>query len=1113
MSEHKQSTGGFLPVDIGWLSYKSSNAITPYTRGMHDVITNYHNQKNEVPFDFDWQAYRSLNPDLAWITSYQDAVKHFKVHGMNQVREYKYSESQQAIERNPRQIEMANLDRSLTQGLPEDFDWLAYRSLNPDLASLTNIKDAVRHYRDHGQGQHRPYKFDPTAVPHITTEYLRSEQNLLSAGIEELKGFNEITSKYLNQSNGIPENFDWHAYKNLNPDLGHIKCYQDAVKHFRDYGQREGRPFQSGDRIFFSNDNKYSLSRPRLFNLDPMPKDFNWVAYRALNPDLMHLQNFQEASRHYQEHGRQQNRPYKKIVNHNENVIIPSYKVKDYDWITYQTYGSAQNIPAQDRQKAGIPADFNWIAYKSLNSDLRHISSWKEAVKHYAEHGYRQNRPYRFNDPKSDRDTGQIVMPSLPGHINPNVMLPVEFNWQAYRDLNSDLGHLTTIKDAVQHYLEHGYNQNRPYQYPPNHLPNNSNHLPNNSNHLPNNSNVENYGNQYVSENLSEEVAKQEVEQIQSLLQQYTKVQLPPDFDWLAYKYLNADLSHFKDQEEAIRHYMDYGHRESRVYKGVIPQQTIRMPELLKDIQKTQYQNKVKSMMPHPIKLTNYKLPRIGSNIISPGRVSNWAIPNIIHFIYGFKKNNPDLELFKYIAIKSAIEVNRPDQVFFYYKYEPTGPYWEKIKPLLTLRPVEPPQEIFGNKIEHFAHQSDVMRLKVLNEFGGIYLDIDTISLRPLNEFRNYEFVMGMQGDNYGLCNAVMMAKPQSEFGLKWYDSYRDFRGNGNQHWDEHSVKLPLTLSKQIPVTMLSKDSWFYPLWSPMPHILFNDKLDIDECRSIFANSYCIHLWESFMFVDYLKKFDRRTIMNSDTLYNLMARKFIRNQISIVMLTFNRSQKTIECIESFYNAVKRNDILEFIIFDNHSEESEIIEFLKKLPNINSKFRVIWSPENLGVCGGRIKLFKEVKGDIVASLDSDLSLIDEKFFDICVQYLQDESIGMVGASGAHFSKSFNFGSHKDVIEANENMFVDQLAGCCQVFRKDLVHFGVQLDAEYGKFWVEDADFCFQITNLGKRLLLIPQRNLVHHVWGGSGNGMPELFKKNWDYFTQKWRNHKHLCSLS
>lgn len=56
-------------------------------------------------------------------------------------------------------------------------------------------------------------------------------------------------------------------------------------------------------------------------------------------------------------------------------------------------------------------------------------------------------------------------------------------------------------------------------------------------------------------------------------------------------------------------------------------------------------------------------------------------IPNIIHFVFGLE---PDFGgkvfcLVHYLAIKSALLVNKPDKIFLYYCYEPKGNmWWEK---------------------------------------------------------------------------------------------------------------------------------------------------------------------------------------------------------------------------------------------------------------------------------------------------------------------------------------------------------------------------------------------------------------------------------------------------
>ena len=62
-------------------------------------------------------------------------------------------------------------------------------------------------------------------------------------------------------------------------------------------------------------------------------------------------------------------------------------------------------------------------------------------------------------------------------------------------------------------------------------------------------------------------------------------------------------------------------------------------------------------------------------------------IPNIIHFIFGMASDfgGMPFSLVNYLAIKSAIEVNKPDAVFFHYEFEPKGTWWERQNPCLRL--------------------------------------------------------------------------------------------------------------------------------------------------------------------------------------------------------------------------------------------------------------------------------------------------------------------------------------------------------------------------------------------------------------------------------------------
>ena len=123
-------------------------------------------------------------------------------------------------------------------------------------------------------------------------------------------------------------------------------------------------------------------------------------------------------------------------------------------------------------------------------------------------------------------------------------------------------------------------------------------------------------------------------------------------------------------------------------------------------------------------------------------------IPNNIHVIYGLAENfgwdeyehfvaevgktmkRPKADPFniiRYLNVKSAYDVNKPDNIFYYYKHEPEGEWWDRALKYITPIKIEPPTEIFGNPVNHFAHQADVIRLQVLIEEGGIYLDSDVL--------------------------------------------------------------------------------------------------------------------------------------------------------------------------------------------------------------------------------------------------------------------------------------------------------------------------------------------------------------------------------------------------
>ena len=236
-------------------------------------------------------------------------------------------------------------------------------------------------------------------------------------------------------------------------------------------------------------------------------------------------------------------------------------------------------------------------------------------------------------------------------------------------------------------------------------------------------------------------------------------------------------------------------------------------------------------------------------------------IPNNIHFIYGLKKDfgGKSFSFIHFLAVFSAWKVNQPDALYFHYEYEPSGYWWERAKPYLHLNRVKAPKSILGHRVEHFAHQADILRLEILREHGGIYLDSDIICINPFKPLLKYDFVMGTEA-GIGLCNAVILSPVNAPFLSRWFEGYRNFN---DLSWNRFSVRLPYQLAKKNPSLIHVEDefSFFFPMYarylqtlyfwkSPnLPHIFAGMKFLKNYKERQFAileRAYTTHLWEQF---------------------------------------------------------------------------------------------------------------------------------------------------------------------------------------------------------------------------------------------------------------------------
>jgi hypothetical protein len=229
--------------------------------------------------------------------------------------------------------------------------------------------------------------------------------------------------------------------------------------------------------------------------------------------------------------------------------------------------------------------------------------------------------------------------------------------------------------------------------------------------------------------------------------------------------------------------------------------------------------------------------------------------------------------LIHYLAVATAKEVNPSFEVMMHVKHEPKDCFWwDAIKSMVTMVPIDVvPVEIFGKPIKNYAHSADIIRLQALIEYGGVYLDSDTICVQPFDPLLHHSFVMGIEqfeGQVNGLCNAVIMSGARAPFLYKWYDAYREFNPDG---WNESSVQKPMSLARQFPklIHIEPNESFFKFDWSRTHSAQLHAGVhDITDC-------YSLHLWESKTWDDTLKYLDPIRLLENTTTYSILARRHL----------------------------------------------------------------------------------------------------------------------------------------------------------------------------------------------------------------------------------------------
>lgn len=243
-------------------------------------------------------------------------------------------------------------------------------------------------------------------------------------------------------------------------------------------------------------------------------------------------------------------------------------------------------------------------------------------------------------------------------------------------------------------------------------------------------------------------------------------------------------------------------------------------------------------------------------------------------------------------------------------------------------------------------------------------------------------------------------------------------------------------------------------------------------------------------------------------------------RLSVVILNYNGTQNTIDCLKSIEKAEHVSSQIKIIVVDNNSKNG-LDDKLSNFQNVT----LIANKRNLGFSGGMnigIKKAIEYKTDYVLILNND-TIVDRLFFNKLLQNLHKDEITapkIYFAKGSEFYKNRYkssdlgkiiwfaggkidwdnvIGLHRGVDEIDMGQFsteeqVDFATGACMLVPKQIFKKIGFFDEKYF-LYLEDMDFCVRAKKAGFKITYKPKAIVWHKnaaSSGGSGSTLQDYY---------------------
>jgi tetratricopeptide (TPR) repeat protein len=240
--------------------------------------------------------------------------------------------------------------------------------------------------------------------------------------------------------------------------------------------------------------------------------------------------------------------------------------------------------------------------------------------------------------------------------------------------------------------------------------------------------------------------------------------------------------------------------------------------------------------------------------------------PNVVHFLYF---GGRPFSYVNYLAVRAAYEVQQPDVIYMHCTQEPVdNPNWEAIRPYVKLRPLDDITHFEGKEIPWPQYKSDIARIRILLQEGGIYFDNDMVLVKKIDGLLGRSTVMSYESKTgHALSNAFIATPANSPFLKIWLERMAS-RINGV--WADHSVVLSAELAHKFPNLVRTLPcATFCPFY-------WDDQSVFHKPVSEFnmEETYAIHLWDSLWSDNVLSQVNEEYLRSSGSAFAAIFRKY-----------------------------------------------------------------------------------------------------------------------------------------------------------------------------------------------------------------------------------------------